>query len=242
MVRLLTVEWLKLRRSIVWLLVPVSPLAAALAGVVNSRSGETHDWEGLLSVMILAHALLFLPLLAGIYAALICRYEHAGGGWKLLVSLPVTRTRLYAAKFTVVMLLLALTQLLFLTALLLAGIILGYPASSIPWGTLLQSVVGGWIACLPLAALQLFVSVAFQSFAAPLAVNVIFTLPNMLIVNSERYGPYYPWCQPLLAMMPKGQENYGAFALPMESLLYAVLGSFLLFAAVGWGYFKRKSI
>lgn len=43
--------------------------------------------------MNLTYALLFLPLITGVLASAICRYEHQAGGWKQLVSLPVTRMR-----------------------------------------------------------------------------------------------------------------------------------------------------
>src|SRR5690606_20910753 len=102
--------------------------------------------------------------------------------------------------------------------------------------------LSGWIAALPLAALQLFVSVVWSSFAAPLALNVIFTIPNMLIVNSEVYGPYYPWAQPLLSMLAVSPDKYGAFNVPLETLLYVILGGFALFFTAGLTYFQRKEV
>ncbi|WP_438447260.1 ABC transporter permease [Gorillibacterium sp. sgz5001074] len=241
MLRLMHTEWLKLRRSVIWLLVPASPVLAALSGWMSARLDGAAAWETLLSVMALLHGLLILPLLTGIYAALICRYEHAEGGWKLLLSLPVTRRSLYAVKLVTIMALLALTQILFFLAVVLVGVGMGYSAP-IPWGMLLMSAGGGWLACWPLAALQLFVSVAFQSFAAPLAVNVILTLPNILVANSARYGPFYPWAQPLLAMVPKEAQKMGALLIPMDPLLFCIGGGFLVFLAAGWGYFRRKAV
>ena len=111
-----------------------------------------------------------------------------------------------------------------------------------PWGMIATSLIGGWIACMPLVALQLGVSLVWSSFAAPLAVNVSLTIPNLLIINSDKIGPFYPWAQPLLAMMPRGQADYGAFNLPYESLLITVLGSFLSFLISGMLYFRRKAV
>ncbi|MNJ74774.1 hypothetical protein D3C77_717620 [compost metagenome] len=64
----------------------------------------------------------------------------------------------------------------------------------------------------------------------------------MLIVNSATYGPFYPWAQPLLAMMPNGEMEFGAFNLPYQSLLITVLGSFMLFFLAGLTYFRRKEV
>lgn len=241
MFRMLRSEWLKIRRSIVWLLAAVSPLLAALAGFLSFRNEGEFPWLEAMSLLSVLHAMLFLPLLTGVFAALVCRYEHMGGGWKQVLALPVTRTQVYVVKFTIVMLLLGAVQLLFLAVLLLLGAVLGF-SQPIPWAALLSAIAGGWLACLPLAALQMFVSVAFQSFAAPLAVNVIFTLPNMLIVNSSTYGPFYPWAQPMLAMLPREGYGFGTFNLSLETLLLVVLGSFCLFFASGLTYFVRKAV
>jgi hypothetical protein len=234
-------ELLKLKKSPIGLLVPVSPVIAALIGLLSTVRDSAGAWAETLSYMAMLHALLFLPLLAGVFSAFVCRYEHAGGGWKQLLALPVSRTSVYVVKFALVLGLLAVTQLLFVAGLLAVGAAKGY-AGPIPWDVILNSALGGWVACMPLAALQLAVSVAWTSFAAPLAVNVVFTLPNMLIANSETYGPYYPWAQPLLAMIPSSKESFGAFLVPAETLFLVIFGSFALFFASGLGYFMRKSV
>ncbi|MBB6671350.1 ABC transporter permease [Cohnella nanjingensis] len=241
MLRMFRSEWLKIRRSVMWLLIAVSPLIALAFGLFGFKQEGSFPWIEALSLLSALHAMLFLPLLTGIYAALLCRYEHAGGGWKMMLALPVSRTQVYFVKFAVLMLLLAATQLLLLAALLAVGWANGI-SSPVPWRTIFASLGGGWIACLPLAALQLFASVAFQSFAAPLAVNVICTLPNMLVVNSARVGPYYPWAQPMLAMLPREDYGFGAFNLSLETLTIVVLGSFCVFFAAGWTYFAKRSV
>lgn len=236
-------ERLKLSKSFIWLIVPVSPLIALIIGLLASLDNvRTVDpYTMLLSIMATFHAVLLLPLLTGIFSAFVCRYEHSGGGWKQLLTLPVSRTALYSSKFLLVALLLAATQLLFLGAVLIAAAYHGFDGG-IPWGTLLPNIICGWLACLPLAALQLWVSVGWSSFAAPLSINVIFTLPNMLVVQSADYGPYYPWAQPTLAMMPTDSMNFGAFTLPLENLLITILGSFIVFWIGGLLYFNRKEV
>jgi len=244
MVRMIRSEWLKIRRSVLWLLAAASPLLAALGGMIDGgpdAGGGSEQWIAALQLMAVLHGLLFLPLLTGVFAAMLCRYEHIGGGWKQLLALPVSRTQVYAVKLAFVLLLLAVTQLIFLAAYLGVGLAMGFEGP-IPWEIVAGSLVGGWVACLPLAALQLAVSVAWASFAAPLAINVMMTLPNLLIVNSANYGPYYPWAQPVLAMMPQDAYGYGAFNVSAVTLFVVILGSFALFLAGGWLYWRRKAI
>jgi hypothetical protein len=242
--RLLSAERLKLAKSRFRWLLPASPLLAAVVGLLSNPPAGAPlrvAFAVVLSGMSFLHAMLLLPILTGILASVVCRYEHAGGGWKLLLSMPVTRPQLYAAKYALIALHLAAVQVLFGALAAAVFYVRGFEGP-LPWDMLLQSAAGGWIASLPLAALQLGVSLAWSSFAAPLAVNVVFTLPNILIVNSADFGPYYPWAQPLLAMVPRDGETFGALGLPLESLTVTVLGSFIVFLAGGLLYFQRKDI
>lgn len=239
--KVLRAEFLKLRKSAIWLLIFISPALSFLVGLAESVEDKPFQWVLAISYMAFIHGLLFLPLLTGVFSAFICRYEHIGGGWKQLLAMPVSRGNVYIAKFLLVLGLLAITQLLFASGVLLVGQLKGFE-EAIPWKTLALSSLGGLIACLPLAALQIFVSVAWSSFAAPLAINVIFTLPNMLVVNSEKFGPFYPWAQPFLAMIPTGQDGFGAMNVTMETLLLVILGSFIVFFLTGFTYFQRKEI
>ncbi|MBP1991448.1 ABC transporter permease [Paenibacillus eucommiae] len=234
-------EILKLRKSPIWLLIFVSPILSVVLGMAESFNEDLDPWLGTLALMAFLHAMLFLPLLTGVFAAFVCRYEHVGGGWKQMLALPVSRSSVYLVKLAMVMLLLAVVQVLIVGGLLLLGTIKGYTAP-IPWYEISWAVIGGWVACLPLAALQMAVSTAWASFAAPLAVNVIFTLPNMLIVNSAEYGPYYPWAQPLLAMVPFGDQGFGAFNVGPTTLFIVILGSFAIFLVSGLIHFTRKAI
>ncbi|MFC5589587.1 ABC transporter permease [Sporosarcina soli] len=236
-------EFLKLRKSAIWLLIFVSPLLSLLLGLGADTMTELgqQQWIETLGMMTISHAILFLPLLTGIFSSFICRYEHVGGGWKQLLTMPVSRKNVYIVKVLIVSFLIALTQLLFVSGLFLIGWLKGF-STDIPWEVIGTSVLGGWVACLPLIALQMFVSVAWSSFAAPLAVNVIFTIPNMLIVNSEKFGPYYPWAQPFLLMMPSTGESFGALNVSATTLFIVVFGSLVLFLGSGLGYFLRKEI
>lgn len=239
--KVLQSEFLKLRKSSIWLLIFISPLLSALAGMGETVEDIPYKWEMTMSIMASVHALLFLPLLTGVFSAFVCRYEHIGGGWKQLLAMPVSRGNVYLAKFMLVMGLLAATQILFVAGIVLVGEFKGFEGG-IPWKMIVNGTIGGWIACLPLATLQLFISVAWSSFAAPLAINVVLTLPNMLVVNSEKFGPYYPWGQPFLAMIHHTEESFGALNISAETLFIVIIGSFILFFASGFTYFQRKEI
>lgn len=235
-------ELLKMRKTYVWLLLFVSPLLAFVVGLASVQLDEaTNDWITPLTIMTPVHTILFLPLLIGVFTSFICRYEHKDGGWKQLLSLPVQRTHVYMSKYFLVMVMIAANQILFMLGWVLVGLLSGI-TDPFPAGTMVKSLVGGWIATLPLAALMLLVSMAWSSFAAPLALNVVFTLPNILVANSETYAPYYPWVQPFLTMIPKGEGPWGGFFLSFESLIFPISGGFIVFFVSGLVYIRRKAV
>lgn len=241
MLALLQSEWYKLRKSKILLLIFVGPLLGLLIGLVIDYGSdpEVNDWYVTLLTMNLTYALLFLPLITGVFASVVCRYEHQAGGWKQLLALPVSRGNVFVAKFILLMLIVFVIQLLYLGAIYVVGMLKGY-TDPFPLAIVWKSIFGGWIATFPLVALQLWMSIVFKSFAAPFTVNVIFTLPTILAVNSERFGPYYPWAQPF-EMMYVGNPS-DVFFVPLEQLLTVVGGSFLLFFFGGLLYFQRKMI
>lgn len=240
--RVLAAELMKTKRSLVWVLVLIGPLLTFLQmmGIdTSNRVDGMNEWETLYTFSVLLYAMLFLPLLTGVLSAFVCRFEHLNGGWKQVLALPVSRSHVYLAKLLVVAGLLGATQSVFLLLIILVGVVKGIEVP-IPWDFLLRGMVGGWIAALPLAALQMWVSVIWRSFGAPLALNVVLTLPAVLIANSETFGPFYPWAQPLLAMSP--QEGDAMFNVSLETLFIVMIGGFLTALIGGWWTFVRRDV
>lgn len=244
MLSILQSEWYKLRKSKTHFIILTGPLIGLLIGFMFNPPGETpaevNEWYILLLSMNLSYGLLFLPLITGVLASTICRYEHQAGGWKQLLALPVTRGNVFTAKFILLMILVFAMQILYLCSVYGAGMIKGF-TDPFPIDIVWKSIIGGWVATFPLVALQLGMSVLFKSFAAPFAVNVIFTLPSILAVNSERFGPYYPWAQPF-SMMYIGGSTDDVFFVPWDQLLIVVGGSFVVFFLGGYLYFRRKMV
>ncbi|MGE7690919.1 ABC transporter permease [Lysinibacillus sp. NPDC097214] len=242
---ILSAEWFKLRKSKMVPIILAGPIIGLFIGLTSNLESNTQDldvnpWYISLFSMNLTYALLFLPLIAGVLASLICRYEHQSGGWKQLLALPVTRGRVFVAKYVLIILLMLAMQLLYLCSIFAVGMIKGY-TDPFPMEIVWKSIIGGWVATLPLVALQLWMSIMFKSFAAPFAVNVVFTLPSILAINSKTIGPYYPWAQPF-SMMYVGGNTDDVFFVPWDQLLTVVGGGFLLFFLGGYLYFQRKAV
>ena len=146
----------------------------------------------------------FFPLFSAVLAALLCGYEHRSGGWKLLLAMPYSRSRVYAAKAVVLAVLLAVVQLAFVGAAAAAGILAGVEGS-LNGRMALGSALRGWIAILPLAAIQLWFSSRWSSFGAAFSINAACILPNIVVSGLHSLiGMWFPFVLPFYAMMPQG--------------------------------------
>ncbi|MBA2175213.1 ABC transporter permease [Halobacillus locisalis] len=238
---LLKSEWIKIRNTKIWWLLTFSPLLVGITGMTMPMPEEGPQWVFLLSTGVSIHALLFLPLMVAVFSAYICRYEHQHNAWKQLFTMPVSRRHVFMAKYVIVALVIAVNQCLFFLTYFGVGFTRGLEGA-IPWDYLFRSLAGGWVATLPLAALTLWVALVWSSFAAAITVNVILTMPNMFVVNSETFGPLYPWAQPFLMMLPQSEGIMGGFFVSVESMMVAVIGGFLVFFIGGLTSIHRKVV
>lgn len=243
MAGLLRAELFKLRKSGVVAVIVAAPVVVFLSALLRppfTADAGGNEWLVSAVMAALSYGLLVLPMSTALLAGMVCRFEHQAGGWKQLFGLPVTRGQVYAAKLGVLALAVLVMQILFLAGLYAAGTLSGI-TDPFPWIIIWKSAFGGWVATLPLLALQLWLALLWRSFAAPFTVNVIFTLPAILAVNSAKVGPYYPWAQPFNMMMPGGSPG-DVFFVPWEQVLAVVGGSFVLFLLMGVVTFARKAV
>lgn len=229
--------------SSIWVPVIAAPVLAIGVGALMSRMdlgpmAGAMTWSFIYGEIVRVHASLFLPLLAGILASIVCRTEHLAGGWKHLLALPVSRTAVYVAKFCYVLLFLELIQVLVMIGVLVDGRWFLHLQEPIPWSVLAKGAIGGWIATIPLAALQFWASTWWKSFAAPFALNVICTIPASAVEGSNLYAPMYPWAQPMLAMLP---GSSGLLYVTKETAITIAIAG-IVFIVGGWIHFRTRDI
>ncbi|MCD5322454.1 MULTISPECIES: ABC transporter permease [Pontibacillus] len=232
-------EFKKLKHTnIITILVAAPMLTSLFAWFYNLPSPPNTEWESLYIKQALLHGQYLLPLLACLIAAYICKLDHDESSWKAWLVQPLKRYHVYIAKAMVALLLVALIQLLMFACYLIMGYIKGY-GGLLPGEILLRGYIGGYLSAIPLIMLQLWVSSAWKSFAGAMGVNVVLTLPAILIAQSQTYGPWYPWSQPILAMFFTA-ENDSSF-IPYEQLVYIIGGTSIVFFFIGLLRFTKRA-
>ncbi|MEI3612742.1 ABC transporter permease [Pseudogracilibacillus sp. SO30301A] len=243
MKNVLYVERLKLKRSKLWLLYLIGPLLGVFLAYINffknydlfMQPGD-NAWIEAWTQVALFMGPFVLPILVGIYTALVCRSEHVGGGWKQLLALPIKHSNVFLGKFLTVVKMVVITMLVLLILFIGFGYIRGVEGS-LPIFTILGFLLRGILACLPLILLQLIISIRAKTFGIPLAVSIVFTLPA-IIVASTPLGQIYPWTQPMLAMSPEDESPIQSYLL-FYSL---VIGTFIVLLIYGLRSFLKRDI
>lgn len=249
LIRALSAEGLKMRRTLALTLAIVTPLVIVFLQVAivldrqtvlaaSTGEGET-VWHTFIRQNMNWWSLLMLPLFATLETALVAGLEHSGDHWKQLFALPIPRGAVYAAKQVAGLGLMALSLLALLAFSVVVGLGLAWARpdvgldGQIPWGhgLALCGVVffGAWL----VTAIQTWVSLRWKSFVVPCAVGIVATVAGMAVINSD-YGPYYPWTLAAVAML-----DYVRVGLPMTQLLAGALGGVAVAVVGGWEVTRR---
>lgn len=236
---ILRAELYKLKRTNIWIAFLVNPILTGLFAISMNPSESPYPWAELYHRQFLLHGQLFLPLMACLITAYLCKFEHDQNNWKQYLTKPIQRWQVYAGKFTLSVLFVGIMQLLMLAVYLSIGWMLGIDGSP-PSEMIVRGIVGGWIGTFPLIALQLWMSSIWKSFAGAMSISVMFTLPSILIANSATYGPYYPWAQPFLLTIAQSEQG-NVFYVSLVHMALVLGGSILLFFGVGVTQFKRRA-
>ncbi|MGG3308613.1 ABC transporter permease [Paenibacillus lautus] len=238
---LLRAEGMKLQWRIIFLLIVLDTLINSAMGAMQLQSLRDFfppSWSTLYIHSVNLHSMFFYPLYSGIVASLLCLYEHKDGGWKITMSLPVPRYKVFYAKYIWLVGILALVQIVFLLGYLGTGYLVKAP-ERIPWESLLYSVIGGWIGVLPLAALQLMVSIRVRNFGASLAMSIGYVVPNIVLTGfHSAIGAWLPFTIPYYVMMP--QAALYAPRVEPYSLWFIVLFTGMVYLLMGQRFVEKR--
>jgi ABC-2 type transport system permease protein len=234
LLRLLQTETIKLRRSLISLLifgVPAMMLIMLTMMLVSDKSAG--DWPRFAMTGSAIWAFFLLPMSATALTALLAQIEHGPGAWSSVLSLPYPKWLIYAAKAIVALGVMALISALLWVAIIVSGLMGGVIA---PEQALTGPIAGGqlagllakmWLAGILVLAIQFAIAMAIRNFAAPVVVGIGGTFVAV-VATSAKIGIYFPWLLPtnILASDP---------TKALQALLSgAILGMLILVVSCVW--------
>lgn len=145
-------------------------------------------------------SLVFFPVLLALIVAMMINLEQKRKNFNRMATLPVSAWQLAFAKFITASLLAGMMLLLFVVIFYVVAVLSGLPSSGqstvfISWGLL------GWVAALPVVALQLWFSLMKKSFTTPLIWALILSLASFVVMMlNANWLAFYPYAQMFIGL------------------------------------------
>ncbi|TWI10621.1 ABC transporter permease [Aerolutibacter ruishenii] len=248
MMRALSAEALKLRGTLaLWASLIAPALVVALIVLQLTIRDVTRPepmapaeaWVAFASMALQLWAFLMMPLFITLQSALLAGLEHANHQWKHLLSLPVPKGIHYLAKLAALLALTALALLVLGLLLPLGGWMLMrlHPELGLggppPWKMLATAIPACLAASALIIAIHTWVSIRWRNFTVAVSVGIAATVAGFLIMQSRKYGMYYPWSMPLQVFANDGAHL--RFAVTAS-----LLGGSLVSLAGLWNFVRHE--
>lgn len=203
----LRAEWLKQKHTLALALVGLGALfVPAVTFIIRLHRPERlpalyrspRFWESLWKQEWQPMAILLLPLGVVLITTLLVQIEYRNNTWKQVHASPQPLGVIFVAKLAVAMALLAGLFVTFDLATWLVGVVPPHlhdyiPAGHrpLPWRWLLERNVVGYVAVLPIVAMQFLLGLRFRNFMVPLGAGVALWLTAVLGTSW-----HYAWLLP----------------------------------------------
>ncbi|MES3024995.1 MAG: ABC transporter permease [Pseudomonadota bacterium] len=234
MFKLLSVELLKIRRSLALFMMVGIPLLVVAFNVLivvkryDLPALNVKQWAEFRMNVSGLWCYFMMPLYIALVTGLLNGLEHKNQTWRLMFTLPVAPWALYAVKALLAWLFVVGACVVLVAGYVAAALLLGLAgagnmqAAFDPAPFKLLATVS--LASLPIVVIQHAVSWRFQNLVLPLALGVIATM-GILQIGSSKYWIYYPWSYAMMAAHGSDgamQQKALLLSLGVAALLFAV--------------------
>lgn len=250
MINTLGLEYFKIRRKKIWIMITLLIAAELLWSFMSTsmsiaRNPDHAVWESVFFSISSMNGL-FMPIISAIVVSRICDMEHKGATWKMLVATNVSRGRLYAAKYICTNSLL-LYGILAQTMLMIAfGLIMDFPGGP-PIDLLTRFIGGTMLTTLAVTALQQWISLAIKNQAFALCLGMLGGFIGMTagmfpaIARHMFIWSYYLELSPVTFLYAESSSTYMVQPMGLGIVVAALMMTFL-FYIVGNIHVARQEI
>lgn len=240
MMKALSLEFYKIRRKkirIMLLLFLAAEMiwASVSIGISISRSAANASWEALVFTFASMNGL-FLPILSAIVVSRICDMEHKGSTWKMLMTTPIGRRQVYAAKYACANALI-LYGILAQTLFIVVFGLLKPMTAPLPPALIAQFAIGTLLATFAVTALQQWLSLAVRNQAFALCLGMVggfVGTTSGLFPSAVRHlliWSYYLDLSPASYKYGESSGSYVSGSLPAGLIVAALLMAVVFYVA-----------
>ena len=197
---LLSIEFMKVKRSKIVPLIFIAPLLVVSSGVASlSRyftPEYTNAWQAMFIQSALVYAYYLLPLSMIVVCVMISGRETQNNGILKMLALPVSRKALSMAKFLILVFYLLMEMFVFMLVFVVAGMIataaMGV-TEIMPIIYLVKWCAGLFMTMLPCLAVMWAITVLFEKPLLSVGLNLLLIIPGVLVANTPLWL-VYPYC------------------------------------------------
>jgi len=243
--RVLSGEYLKLKRTLALWMVLVSPLAMVLLQFAVSYKGARvflHDgkdaWPPMVRQTVEVWTLLMMSMFVTLETSLLAGLENTGKNWKSLLALPAPRWTVYIGKLLVAIVLLWAAHAVLIGGTIVSGLLLKllHPALNLgrmPLRPLAVPMLRVSVSALLAVAIQHWVSLRWHSYTVAMGFGMCAMLAGVFAAQSPAFGAWFPWSLPIRAALDgaAGEDRITAMA---------VAGAIVAASAGCWEFVKRE--
>lgn len=247
-------EWLKLKGSgMFWLTLIMAafiPAIFTLAGLLQENSGITsvntaNPWKDLLGSCFQGFGSFFFPVFLTLVVIRLTQMEHAGGGWKLIETQPISKLALYLGKFSIAIIVACLCLIALVIFGLLSGTTImlvknatGFSDNSIPFDFILGLSLRVLISGLGVLGIQFLFSVIISGFLWPFSIGLAATITGAILVGFG-VALWWPYSAAMLTVNNAEGSATGNFLLYYEWLSIAWM---ILALWLGFQWYQQKTL
>lgn len=217
LLRALSAETLKIKRTFALKMVVLAPIAVVLLTLFMASQApfstlhrRVDPWRGLSRVNFQFWGLLMLPMYITLQTALVAGLDHTDNQWKALFARPTPRWTTYVAKLAIVMALAVASAAILVAGVLAEGKFLHQLNGELGFGaaTPVALIAGQAAQMMGLAFLfltiQHWVSLRWRSFSVAIGFGLMATVTGFaMLLAAGQYGAwpqYFPWSLPMLVL------------------------------------------
>ena len=195
-----------------------------------------HSWETM--------AILLLPTGVILSTSLITQMEFKNNTWKQVFASPQKMSTIFFSKLTIIVMMMMAFFFLFTIGIFLSAFIPPminrtnvFPSSNIPIDLFVWGTLKFFVACLPIVAIQYFISMQFKNFLVSVGFGLVMIVGSIFALQ-WKYGYVFPYSYAAFRFF----EVNGTPRLPAHiPLMYWSFGYFLFFTLVHYiTYIYRK--
>ncbi|MCT4619587.1 MAG: ABC transporter permease [Marinisporobacter sp.] len=241
LLKLIKVEFNKLKGTKSLPIFMFFPFFFFICGLMNVMKYKhimlkNDPWGHIYEQNAIAYGGIFFPIVTAIIIISLTKIEFKHNNFKKIFSLPVTRGKIYFAKFITCCLLTLTNVLIFIGFCILSAIIIIH-TKQIPMYVVFSPLLA-FVFSLPIMAIQYYLSIRFKNIVLPLGLAIILIIPTM-IINATKFWFVFPFTYPSHVIM--FGTNFYTKDIPYSMILIGIT-TFLIFINLGANYLNKIDI